>query len=49
MSRKTIRINFTGLSIRNEFNPNDNYILDILRKRALPSVCIKKPEGTRFV
>lgn len=39
MSRKTIRVNFTGLSIRNEFNPNDNSILDILKKHYDVQVC----------
>lgn len=39
MSRKTIKINFTGLSIRNEFNPNDNSILDILKKHYDVQVC----------
>lgn len=36
---KTIRINFTGLSIRNEFDPNKNYILDILKKHYHVEVC----------
>lgn len=39
MSRKTIKVNFTGLSIRNEFNPNDNSILDILKKHYDVQVC----------
>lgn len=39
MKRKTIRINFVGLSIRNEFNPNDNSILDILKKHYDVQVC----------
>ena len=39
MTRKKIRINFTGLSIRNEFDPNDNYILDVLRKHYDVEVC----------
>lgn len=39
MSKKTIKVNFTGLSIRNEFNPNDNYILDILSKYYNVEVC----------
>ncbi|MBR2715588.1 MAG: hypothetical protein IKB73_05220 [Ruminococcus sp.] len=39
MSQKTIRVNFTGLSIRNEFNPNDNSILDILKKHYDVQVC----------
>lgn len=39
MSRKTIKVNFTGLSIRNEFNKNDNIILDILKKHYDVQVC----------
>ena len=39
MSRKKIKVNFTGLSIRNEFNPNDNSILDILKKHYDVQVC----------
>lgn len=39
MSRKTVKVNFTGLSIRNEFNPNDNSILDILKKHYDVQVC----------
>lgn len=36
---KTIRINFTGLSIRNEFNPHDNYLIDILSNHYNVEVC----------
>ena len=36
---KTIRINFTGLSIREEFNPQDNIIIDILKKHYNVEVC----------
>lgn len=39
MSKKKIKINFTGLSIRNEFNPYDNSILDILQKHYDVEVC----------
>jgi len=39
MSQKTVKVNFTGLSIRNEFNPNDNSILDILKKHYDVQVC----------
>lgn len=43
MSKKTIRINFTGLSIRNGFNPNDNVLLDILKKHYIIEIC-EKPD-----
>ena len=36
---KRIRINFTGLSIRNEFDPYNNIILDILSKHYDVDVC----------
>ena len=36
---KKIKVNFTGLSIRNEFDPNNNYILDILKKHYEIEVC----------
>ena len=39
MSRKKIRINFTGLSIRSTFDPNNNPILDILNKYYDVEVC----------
>ena len=39
MGKKKIKINFTGLSIRNEFNPYDNSILDILQKHYDVEVC----------
>ena len=39
MSKKVIRINFTGLSGRNSFDSNDNAILDILKKHYDVKVC----------
>ena len=36
---KTIKINFTGLSIRGEFHPHDNYLLNILKKHYNVEVC----------
>lgn len=36
---KTIKINFTGLSIRTTFDPNNNPILDILKKHYDVVVC----------
>ena len=39
MSKKTIRINFTGLSIREEFNPYDNPITKILKKYYDVEIC----------
>ena len=40
MSKKTIKINFTGLSIRdNGFDPNNNPIIDILKKHYNVEVC----------
>lgn len=36
---KTIRINFTGLSGRNGFNPNNNPVLDMLRKHYNVEIC----------
>ena len=39
MSKKTIRINFTGISYREEFDPNDNFILRLLEKHYDVEVC----------
>lgn len=40
MSKKTIKINFTGLSLRdNGFDPNNNPIIDILKKYYNVEVC----------
>ena len=39
MSKKTIRINFTGLSFREEFNANDNLITKILKKHYNVEIC----------
>ena len=39
MSKKTIKINFTGLSGRNSFDPNNNVILDMLKKHYNVVVC----------
>ena len=36
---KTIRINFTGISERETFNPNDNFILNMLKKHYNVEVC----------
>ena len=39
MSKKTIRINFSGLSTRDEFDPQDNYILNMLKKHYNVEIC----------
>lgn len=39
MHKKTIRINFSGLSTREEFKPHDNIYLDILRKHYNVEIC----------
>lgn len=39
MSKKKIRINFTGLSIRSTFDPNNNPILDMLKKYYEVELC----------
>lgn len=39
MSRKTIRINFSGLSTRDEFVLHDNYILNMLKKHYNVEIC----------
>jgi len=39
MTKKTIRINFSGLSTRDEFDPKDNYILNMLQKHYNVEIC----------
>lgn len=39
MGKKTIRINFTGLSVRNGFDPNHNPIVDMLRPHYNVEIC----------
>jgi len=39
MRKKTIRINYSGLSTRDEFDPNDNYLLNILKKHYDVEIC----------
>ena len=39
MDKKKIRIGFMGLSARNEFNDEDNAIIDILQKKYDIEVC----------
>ena len=39
MSKKTIRINFSGISTRSGFNPQDNFILDLLKRHYNVELC----------
>ena len=39
MSKKTIRINFSGISTRAGFNPQDNFILDLLKRHYNVELC----------